>query len=165
MITERAQSLQKALLGRDNAHIGGDGLDDDAGDLPAVGVKELAHACKVVILRDERLCSIPARDAEAVRHRARQAPRARFDEQAVRMPVIVARKFDDLLPPSIAACDAHGGHGRLRARVDEADKLHVRAGGANLLGELRLPARGRTVGKASCCGVRDRADDLLARMP
>ena len=79
--------------------------------------------------------------------------------------MIVARKFDHLVPPRIAARNAYGRHRRLRAGIDEPNELHMRTGGANLLGKFRLPARRRAIGKPPLCGVRDRAYDLLTRMP
>ena len=65
-----ADGLEKARLGRYDAHVAGDRLDDDAGDLVAAGREELGQAGRVVVL-DERACrpSCPPGHAGAVGQR------------------------------------------------------------------------------------------------
>ena len=105
--------------------------------------KQGLHGGEVVIGRDQRFSREGGGDAQTVGRAARQAARTRTDEEAVRMAVVAAFELDDLVPARKAAGDADGGHRRLRARIDQAHHLHVRAGEADLFGEQRLRARGR----------------------
>ena len=118
-----AQAGEDAVSGRDHAHVGGVRFDHDGGQVIRDAIDSGAHGVEAVEGDDERFRGEAGRNASAIRQVEGGDAGARFRQQPVTMAVVAARELDDLVAPGLAARQAHGGHRRLRTRVDEADAL------------------------------------------
>ena len=118
-----AQALEEAVVGRDEAHVGGDRLDDDARGV----VVELGH---LVVGRDDGVGHGGVGDAGRAGQAEGGEPAAGLGEQQVAVAVVVAGELHDLAAAGVAAGHPDGRHGGLGARRHEADELHRRHAGA-----------------------------------
>src|SRR4030095_5933110 len=85
-----AEPFEETRARRDHAHVAGDRLDDDGGDLAPALVEERPDGVEVVERGRERHLGERRRYAAAVRARQGRAAGARFHEQAVRVAVVAA---------------------------------------------------------------------------
>ncbi len=134
LIGQLSQALQKALLGRDDADIELNRLDDDRGDRAAVGVKDVREDLRFVERRDHGLGDTTARNPGAGGHGGRRLVRTHrvargldADQHVVMVPVVAALELDDLFPPGVAAGDADGVHGGFSAGVAEPHEIGAKA--------------------------------------
>ena len=134
------QPLEKARHGQDEAHVAGDRLDDDRGNLAGKAVEQLLDRAEIVVRRGQRVGDRGSGDAGRVGQPERRDPRAGLDEERIGVPVVVARELHDLRPAGERAGEADRAHRRLRPRVDEAQKLKARH---RLPDEPRQPELGR----------------------
>src|SRR5204863_8964068 len=67
--------------------------------------------------------------------------RTRLDQQPIGVSVITTVEFDDLVAAGRCPRQAHSGHRRLSARIDEAHHLDRWEGFTHQLGELDLAGR------------------------
>ena len=132
---------RKPVLGRHQAHVGGDRLDDHA---RRVGV-ELGH---LVVGRDDRVGDRGVGDAGRAGEAEGGQAAARLGEQQVAVAVVVAGELHDLAPAGVAAGDADGRHRGLGARGHQPDQLDRRHALADRLGEQDLPLGRCAVGGA-----------------
>ena len=114
-----AQAVEEPGLRGDDAHVGGDRLDDDGGDR----LVELGHP---VVRHDERLGDRPGRHAGRSGQPERGDAAAAGGEQRVGGAVEVAVERHDAVAPGEPAGEPHGRARRLRARVHQPDLLAAR---------------------------------------
>ncbi len=86
LVTQAAQSLQKAVLRRDNAHIGANRLDNHSRDLPFGFAAAALDRSQIVILRQQRILRRPARHSAGIRMALRQGPATGADQHTVVWP-------------------------------------------------------------------------------
>ena len=122
-----AQALEEAFHREDEAHVPGDRLDDDRGDLARVLGEEPLDRSEVVVGGDERVLDRARSDAGRVRQPERRDARSRLDEQHVGVTVVAARELHDLPPLRERAREPERAHRRLGPRAHEADELDRRA--------------------------------------
>ena len=118
-----SQSRQEAFRRRHDPHVGGDRLDDDAGDLVPVALEEEAHGLDVVVGRHERQFGVGWRHAGAIRQAQCGDTGAGAGQQAIGVAVVAPLELDDAVAAGEGAGEAQGGHGRLRARANEPHQL------------------------------------------
>src|SRR2546425_3100427 len=80
------------------------------------------------------------------------------------MSVVRALERDDLVATGEAPRDAHGGHGGLGARADEAKQIDAPEPVLHRLGQPDLRLRGSTETCAVAGGAPDRTDDRGVRV-
>jgi hypothetical protein len=141
VVARLAQALEEPVGGRDTAHVAGDGLDDDAGELVAVPLDHGAHAREIVERRSQRVGGRRGRHAGGGRDAERRETRAGLDEQRVGVPVVAAGELEDLVASRRGARQAHGRHRGLGARADEAHELDRGHRVLDRRGELDLQHR------------------------
>ena len=153
-VTQLAQALEKARLGRYDTHVRGHGLDDDAGHLAGVLGKQALDALEVVIGGEQGVGRHGRGHARRVGHTTGEGARAGLDEHAVDVAVVAALELDDLVPARRRAREAQGAHDGLGAGVHEAHHLQARHHAAHEPGEVSLTSHGRSEGQ-SARGGRD----------
>ena len=84
---------------------------------------------------------------------------ARRHQQTIDVAVIVAGELDDHRPAGVSAGQADGAHGRLGARVDQADLFHRRDGRGDQFRQLRFGQRGGAEAGAAADGLFQRRRD------
>ena len=87
---EFAEIGEEALLWEDDAHVGGDGLDDDGGDFVFVLVEDARGGVEVVVGRVERERGESFGDAGAFGDAERGEAGAGLREEAVGVAVVAA---------------------------------------------------------------------------
>src|SRR5215211_3357447 len=140
--TRRSSDLPQALeeSGRrgHDAHVPGDGLDDDAGQPLAV----LGHRCRsrvqFVVGADDRVGGDLGGHSRRRGDRQGCDPRARLRQQRVDVAVVAAGELQHAVAVRRATCEPDRAHRRLRARRDQAHHLDRRHGVHDLLGEQDL---------------------------
>ena len=143
-----AQALQKPRLRQHHAHVAGDRLDDERGDLIGERFAEPLDRRHVVIGGEQRVGCRGARDARAGRHAERRQARPGLHEKLIAVPVIAALELDDLLAPRVRARHAHGAHRRFGAGADEAHHLERRHHLPHELAELHFELGRRAEARA-----------------
>ena len=92
---ELAQALEELGPRRNQIHVPGDRLDDDAGDGISQLVKRSAQPRHIVVVKNERLRRGLGRYASRTRIAQSERSRAGLNEQAVSMAVIAALELND----------------------------------------------------------------------
>jgi hypothetical protein len=149
LVAERAQPLQKAITWRNDAHVAGDRLKDDRGDLIALCFESDRHSVKIVVRQHDRVGSITLGHARGRGDSQRHEAGARCNQQRIRVTVIVAVELDELVASGIAASQSDRAHGRLGAARDHAHHIHAGDHVADSLGELNLDLRRRSIARAT----------------
>ena len=142
-IAERAQRLEKAGRGLDDAHVAGDGLDHDGGDGAWVRVERGRDGGGVVERREHRLRGERRRHARRVGQPERGDARAGGGQQPVGVAVVAALELHDQVAAGRPARQPQRAHHGLGARVHEAHHLDRRQRLDDELGELGLGLRRR----------------------
>ena len=128
LVRDPEESLGEPLDRRDDAHVAGGRLGDDAGDLVAANREGRLDRGEVVVGQHDRLGRRGGRNPGAVRQPERRDARARRGEQRVDMAVVAAGELHDDAPPGVAAGQPNRRHRGLGAAVDQAHLLRgVRA--------------------------------------
>ena len=151
-------------LGRDDAHVAGRRLRDQAGDAVAVLGEHPAHGLAVAEGQHEGQLGRRGGHPGGPRDREGRQAAARRGEQAVDVAVVAAGELHDQVAPGEAARQADGRHGGLRPGGDEADGVDARAVD-DLLGQLHLGHRRGPVRRPAPHGVQDRRLDLGVGVP
>ena len=123
-VAERPQSLEESGRRRHHAHVAGDGLDNDGGDLPAAPRHDALDRGKVVERHGRGQRRQGRGNAQAVRQSEGRAARARLDQQAVGVAVIAALELENDIASRGASREPDGAHGRLGAGGNETRHLH-----------------------------------------
>ena len=144
LVAERTQSRQETLLGRNDAHVRRDRLNDDRRDLAGVRVQKPLYRGKVVVLRHERITGRALGHAFGIRLALRERTASCADEHRVRVAVIAALEFDDLLAAGRAARQTKRTHDGFRARIYHADHLDTGQHGHHFLRHFDFEAGRRT---------------------
>ena len=160
LVAQAAQARQKALLRGHDAHVRRDRLDDDRRDLARVGLQQALNRPKVVILRHQRILRRAAGHALGVRLALGERARPRTDQHRIRVAVVAALEFDELVAPGRTARQAHRAHDRLGARVDHAHHLDVRHHFDHFLSHFDLERGRRAKGQAIYHALLHRPQDV-----
>ena len=139
--------------GGDQAHVGGDRLDDHAG-----GVARRASGTTLYGATTVSATAASVTPAEPGRPERGQ-PAARLGEEQVAVAVVVAGELHDRVAAGGAAGQAHGRHGGLGARRHQAHLLDRRHPLADRLGQQHLALGRRAVGRAVDGRPLDGLDD------
>mmetsp|Transcript_11265 Transcript_11265/g.28891 ORF Transcript_11265/g.28891 Transcript_11265/m.28891 type:complete len:438 (+) Transcript_11265:144-1457(+) len=138
------QTLQE-LLGRgDKAGVADNGLQDHAGNLALVGLKQRLHALKVVVGGAQGAGGRALGDAGAVGQAEGGHAGASLHQEGVGMAVVAADELDDLLALGVGAHETQHRQAGLRARVHKAHHLHRRHTVDNHLAQDVLQLAGST---------------------
>ena len=119
-----AQSLHKPWFGQDAVHIAGNRLDDDAGEFIADFVECLLECVDVVVGQGHRVLRQDLGYTGRARHTKSERARAGLNQQRIRMPVVAAFKFDDLVAAGGPAGETNSAHGGFGTRVTHAQQIH-----------------------------------------
>ncbi len=95
-VAQGAQPLDESRLRRDDAHVGGGRLGDDAGDLAAVLLEGRLGQREVVVGQHDRVGGGGSGDAGGVGQPERRDAGAGSSEQGVDVAVVAAGELDDL---------------------------------------------------------------------
>ena len=163
-IAQLAQRLEEAGLGRDDAHVPGDRLDDHAGKPLAVARHGQCSRLDVVVRSDDRVRSRARRDARGRRNAERRGAGPGLGEQRVGMTVVAARELEDPVALRRAAGEPDRAHRRLGARADHSHLLDRRERVDDLGRELDLSFGRRAEGRALVGGLLDGLDRLPVGM-
>ena len=148
---QRAQPLEKTGHRRNQVHVAGRRLDDQAGDVVGVLAEQCLDRGEVVELRDQRVTGKVGRHAGRAGCAEGERARARLHQQAVGGAVIAALELDDPGAAGVAARQPQRRHRRLGSGADEAHPLHMRVPAADALCQLGLHhvggAERQTVGR------------------
>ena len=164
-VAEAAKRLEEAGLGRDDAHVPRNGLDDDRGEALAVLGHGGCNRVDVVVLAHDRVLGGRQRNAGARRQAERRDTRAGTREERIDVAVVATRELEDAVARRERASKANGAHGRLGPGRDEADLLDRGDSIDDLRGELDLCLGRRAEARAALGGVADRGDRFRVRVP
>ena len=95
--TDLSQPHQKSFFRKDNAHVSGNGLYDDAGNLVRILADQTFHIFQIIIGSSQGMFGQIPGNAQTVRNAKGCSASARLDEQAVAMTVVTAFKLEDLV--------------------------------------------------------------------
>ena len=151
---DAAQYLGEPGLRRDDAHVAGSGLGDDARDPLAAGGEDGLQRLDVVVGDDERLGGHLRRHARRVREGQGRDARPGAHEERVDVPVVVPGELHDEAAPGEPAREPDGAHRRLGAAGDQAHLLDRADAGDDLLGEGHLVLGRRPEGEPALDGPR-----------
>ena len=121
---EGADEFEVAGFGEEEPGVGGNGFDDDGGDLVTGGGEEGFDGFGVVVGEDGGESGKGGGDAGAVWLAVGERTAAGGDEETVDVAVVAAVEFDDAVAPGEAAGEAETGHGGFGAAVAHADLLN-----------------------------------------
>ncbi len=155
-----AQPLEKPGSGGDAAHVAGDRLEDDAGDLALVGRSHRLDLVEVVVGCGQGVLGKVGRDAGGGRYAEGCQAAAGLDQQGVGVAVVAAVELEDLVAAGVAAGQADGAHGCFGSGRDHAHLLDVWIGFANHLGQLGFSCRWCAKGCACRGGFLDGLNDF-----
>ena len=159
-VRQRAERVEEAGLGRDDAHVPGDRLDEDRGEALAVARDRLRCRLHVVVGADDRVLGRPRRHTRAGRDRQRREPRAGARQQCVGVPVVAAGELDDAVAAGEGTGEPDRAHRSLGPGRDQAHPLHGGNRLDDLLGQEHLPL-GRSPERGA---VPRRVDNRLDRL-
>ena len=144
--------MEEAVLREVEAGVGGEGFQDDGGNVPAMEFKGFFDGFPVVVrYGDGELRHFPG-NARAVRFPEGKRAGTRRDEQGVHVPVVAADEFDDFTASGIAAGQPDGGHGGFRAGVDHAHFFHGGHHADNHFRHVHLRRRGDSIAQSPVYG-------------
>ncbi len=109
----------------DEAHVAGDGLDDDGSGIGRVGGEPRIEGGRVVVRQDRREPRDRAGDTGGVTQSKGRDATAGLHQQAIAVAVVAAIELEHDVATSRCPREADGRHGRLGAGVDEADALEA----------------------------------------
>ena len=110
---EATQPLEKTGRRWHDAHVAGDGLNDQGGDLPRPARHRGFDLGQRVVSRHHRVAGGTDGDARRSRDTERRYARSGLDEQRIRVPVVATRELDQLVAAGRRSRKPHGGHGGL----------------------------------------------------
>ena len=125
-VAQGAQARQELGLRRNTVHVARDRFNDNAGDLLWILLERFANGVEIVIGAGQGVLSEVRRYARRVWLAEGQRAGAGFHQQAVRVAVVAAFKFDDLVAAGKPARQTDRAHGRFGARVHHAHHVHRR---------------------------------------
>ncbi len=160
-----AQGFEESWSWQDEVHVSGNRLDDHAGDLRAMRRKQRFDLRAVVVIEHKRVLRHVCGHAGGTRVAEGQRAGARLDQQAVRMAVVTAFEFDDLVASRVAARKADRGHRRLRARGHQPHHFDRRHQFADQFRQLDLRLGGRAEGQRARRRCLHRLDHGRMRVP
>ena len=163
LVGDLAQPLEKTRLGKDEAHVPGDRLDDHRRDVVVPGEERLDRL-EVVVRRGERVGDSAGRDPWRVGKPERRDTRSRPHEEQIRVAVVAPDELDDLRPPRERPRDAQRAHRGLGPGADEPDELEARHRLLNEARELELERAGRAEARPLAQRLLERTDDSRMRM-
>ena len=143
------QELQIAFFRQDQAHVAGNGFDDDGGNVVAAAVHEFPEGVGIVIGDGQCILGRAGCDAWAVGLAEGGGTGTGFDQQAVAVAVIAADEFHDFIASRIAAGGADGAHRRFRAGIDHAQFFDGRVDFFDQFGQLRFNQRRGAIARAA----------------
>ena len=164
-VGESAQRLEESRLGRDDAHVAGDGLDDDRRQRVALLLNRASHVVRVVVRADDGVRGGSRRHAGRRRDPECRDPGPGRGKQRVGVTVVAARELEDAIATGDTTGEPERAHGRLGSGGDEAHLLHRRHGVGDLLGERHLAFGRRAEGRAVGGGLLHRLDHLGIGVP
>ena len=138
-----AQRVHKFLARFHQIHVARNRLQNHAGDLLAKLLKTGFQAAYIVIRQHDGVLREIGRHARRAGVGKGEQAAARFHQQAVRMPVVAALKFHNLVAPRVATSQADGRHRCLRARRHQAQTLHAGHNFGDFFGDDDFRLRGR----------------------
>ena len=147
------------------AHVAHHRLADHRGDPLAVPPERFGQARRVVVREHERVLRRAGGDAGRVGHGQRRRRTARRHQQAVHVPVVVARELDDHVAAGVSAGEPDRAHRRFGARVDQSDLLDRRHGLDDKLGQFAFGLGRRPEAGAARDRLLQRRDDGRMAMP
>jgi len=133
-----AQGLQVSGQGRDAAHVARHGFHDDGRDMIAVRAESLFDGIGGIIRQGDGGIGESLGHAARIGDAERGDAGAGLDKQRIHVTVIAAFELNDEVPAGEAARQTNGGHGGLRAGVDQAHHFHGGHSVADGFGELDL---------------------------
>src|SRR5580692_6403552 len=105
------------------------------------------------------------RDAGGARDAERRNTGTSFHQEGVRVSVIAALAFYNVLALGVSTSQSNGGHGRFRPRIDEPDFLHMRERGQHDFSQVSLGGSGGAKAGAVAGGVHNRFDHFGGSVP
>jgi hypothetical protein len=154
-----AEQLEEPGIGRDEAHVGGDRLDEHRREVVAVLGEGGLDAGAVVERDHHRVGDGRGRDPRAPGEAERGDAAAGGHEQRIEVAVVAAGELQDLGPVGGTAREAHGGHRGFGARRDQPHLFDRRDAVGDRLGELDFAWGGRAERRAVGRGAPHRVDD------
>ena len=151
-VTLGSQSFEKAWRRRNDAHVGGDGFDDDARH----GVVEDGHH---VVGHHQGFGHGACRNTGSTGQTERRHPAATRRQQGVGCSVEVAVKDHHPVATGVPASQAHCGAGGFGTRVHESHLFARRDPLGNRFGKLHLAWCGGPVRRAAGDRAGDRSSD------
>jgi hypothetical protein len=164
-VAERAQPLEEPRLRRDDAHVPGDGLDDDRRQVLGMALDGRAHVLDVVVAADERVRGGAGRHAGRGGDAEGRHAGPRGGEERVGVAVVAAGELEDPVAAGRAAREAQRAHRRLGPRRDEANLLDRGHGVDELLRERHLALGRRAEGRPRRSRLLHGLDDLGIGVP
>ena len=164
LVGDAQEPLGEAVDRRDDPHVAGGRLRDDAGDLRTPGREGGLDGGQVVVGQHDRLGGRGRRHPRAVGQPEGRDSRAGRREQRVDVAVVAAGELHDDGPPGEPAGQPDRGHRRLGAAVDEANLLG-RGASDDLLRERDLVLGRRAEREPAGRGRLDRLDHGRVRVP
>ena len=164
LVAELAQGRQKLRVGLHQAHVAGNGLNDDGGHLVADARHQVVDGREVVVGHRQGVGGGLAGDPSAAGDPQGGHPRAGVGEKRIGVAVVAAGKLDRQIAAGEAACHPQGAHGRLRARVDQAQLRHAGHQGQDLLGQIQLAHGGGAKAGAVVGGLQQRLEHGRGRV-
>ena len=153
------QGFQVAVGGRYDAHVAGDGFDEQRGDLTAVGFEGRFDGTDVVEGDREGESGERLGDARAIGLSEGHDSGPGGNQHAVGVAVVATVELHDHVAAGRCPCQSDRAHPRLGAGGDEANPLDARETVDDKLAELVLALGWRAVGGATGCSLLDGFDD------
>ena len=132
---ELAEAGEESVLRQHYAHIGGNGLDDNRGDIFFVLGEKVLDGAQIVVGRVDGEGGEGLGNAGALGDTKCGEAGAGFGEEAVGMTVIAAAEFHDVIALGDAAREADGAHGGFGAAGYETDFFEPGDGAVDQRGE------------------------------
>ena len=152
------QKFQKTGSRGHYPHIGRNRFHHHGGDFLRIGLEQFFHRSRIIVLGHQGIFGIIRGNSGAVRNRGCQSCRTGLDQKPVRMSVIAALEFDDLIPLRIPPRYPDRTHHRLRAGADQTAHLHGRDQLRKQFCHLHLLFRRRAVGQSVSARLPDLFD-------
>ena len=153
-VAERAQRLEEARLGRDDAHVPRDRLDEHGREPLAVALDSRGRGNDVVVRRDDRVGGHASGHARARRDAERGDARARIGQQRVDMAVVAAGELEDAIAARVAR--GRAGSRSSRPRCPKRRGAPSRPTGRRPRSPRRARLRPRSARRRSCPAARPR---------
>ncbi len=136
-----AKRFEEPFSGRDDPHVRGNRLDEDARELVSMALDGSGDRVEVVEGADDRVFGGSGGYARAGRDPEGRKPRARAREERVRVAVVTAGELQDAVASGEPASKPDGAHRGLRPGGDQPHELDGGNRVHDLLGELDFSLR------------------------